>query len=307
MGDQVWYRGNIHTHTTESDGDAEPEKVVEWYNNHGYDFLVLSDHNHLTILEYGARQNEAPGLLMVPGEEITLRTGSENIPVHLGAVGIKRYVDPLDAGDVPMTMQANIDAVLDAGGIACINHPCWEWAFNHDAILKTRGASMMEIFNATLGANNYPVPTPDLYSPTEIWDNILTAGVPLFGVASDDSHHYHDFAPEKENPGRGWVMVEAEALDSEAVVEAMALGNFYSSTGLYLDHLKSTPDEIVVEVRSQRHLIMVTQFIGKDGFVYQETVGDRASYRPTGDEGYVRAAIRSSDGTQVWTQPVFLE
>jgi len=63
----------------------------------------------------------------------------------------------------------------------------------------------------------------------------------------------------------------------------------------------------VVEVRSQRHLIMVTQFIGKDGFVYQETVGDSASYRPTGDEGYVRAAIRSSDGTQVWTQPVFLE
>ena len=125
MGDQVWYRGNIHTHTTESDGDAEPEKVVEWYNNHGYDFLVLSDHNHLTILEYGARQNEAPGLLMVPGEEITLRTGSENIPVHLGAVGINRYVDPVDAGDVPMTMQANIDAVLDAGGIACINHPCW--------------------------------------------------------------------------------------------------------------------------------------------------------------------------------------
>ena len=206
-----------------------------------------------------------------------------------------------------MMMQANIDAVLDPGGIACINHPCWERAFNHDEILKTRGASMMEIFKGTLGSNNYPVPIPDLYNPTEIWDNVLTAGVPLFGVASDDSHHYHDFAPEKENPGRGWVMVEAEALDSEAVVEAMALGNFHSSTGLYLDHLKSTPDEIVIEFRSQRHLIMMTQFIGKDGFVYQETVGDRASYRPTGDEGYVCAAIRSSDGTQVWTQPVFLE
>ena len=88
IGDQVSYRGNIHTHTTDSDGDAEPEKVVEWYNNHGYDFLVLSDHNHLTILEYLARQNEAPGLLMVPGGEITLRTDSENIPFHLGAVGI---------------------------------------------------------------------------------------------------------------------------------------------------------------------------------------------------------------------------
>ena len=62
-------------------------------------------------------------------------------------------------------------------------------------------------------------------------------------------------------------MVEAEALDSEAVVEAMALGNFYSSTGLYLDHLKSTPGEIVIEFRSQRHWIMMTQFIGEDRFV----------------------------------------
>ena len=44
-----WYKGNIHTHTTESDGDADPEKVVGWYRRHGYDFLVLSDHNHLTI------------------------------------------------------------------------------------------------------------------------------------------------------------------------------------------------------------------------------------------------------------------
>ena len=46
-----WYKGNIHTHTTESDGDADPEKVVGWYRRHGYDFLVLSDHNHLTIFE----------------------------------------------------------------------------------------------------------------------------------------------------------------------------------------------------------------------------------------------------------------
>ena len=37
-----------------------------------------------------------------------------------------------------MMMQANIDAVLDPGGIACINHPCWERAFNHDEILKTQ-------------------------------------------------------------------------------------------------------------------------------------------------------------------------
>ncbi len=40
-----WLRGNTHTHTLWSDGDAPPETVVAWYVDHGYDFLVLSDHN----------------------------------------------------------------------------------------------------------------------------------------------------------------------------------------------------------------------------------------------------------------------
>ena len=50
MSKQNWYKGNLHTHTTESDGDADPAWVANWFKEHGYDFLVLSDHNHRTIL-----------------------------------------------------------------------------------------------------------------------------------------------------------------------------------------------------------------------------------------------------------------
>jgi hypothetical protein len=42
-----WYRGNSHTHSWWSDGDSPPETIVAWYKAHGYDFLVLSDHNIL--------------------------------------------------------------------------------------------------------------------------------------------------------------------------------------------------------------------------------------------------------------------
>ncbi len=42
-----WYRGNTHTHTLWSDGDAPPERVARWYREQGYHFLVLSDHNIL--------------------------------------------------------------------------------------------------------------------------------------------------------------------------------------------------------------------------------------------------------------------
>jgi hypothetical protein len=42
-----WLKGNTHTHSLWSDGDAAPEKIADWYKSHGYDFLVLSDHNIL--------------------------------------------------------------------------------------------------------------------------------------------------------------------------------------------------------------------------------------------------------------------
>ncbi len=92
MGDQTWFRGNIHTHTTESDGDA----------------------------------------------------------------------------------------IRDAGGISCINHPSWKWAFDHEPIIKTHGASLMEVFNAATDCNNYPIPVPGFLTPSQTWDNVLSAGVPIF-------------------------------------------------------------------------------------------------------------------------------
>lgn len=44
-GSKEWFRGNTHTHTLWSDGDAAPEWAVAWYKENGYDFLSLTDHN----------------------------------------------------------------------------------------------------------------------------------------------------------------------------------------------------------------------------------------------------------------------
>jgi len=40
-----WWRGNTHTHSWWSDGDAPPEIIADWYKKKGYHFLVISDHN----------------------------------------------------------------------------------------------------------------------------------------------------------------------------------------------------------------------------------------------------------------------
>jgi len=47
-----WWKGNLHTHSLWSDGDNYPDMIVDWYKQHGYDFLALSDHNILMAGEH---------------------------------------------------------------------------------------------------------------------------------------------------------------------------------------------------------------------------------------------------------------
>ena len=304
MGRAKWFKGNIHTHTTESDGDAEPEVVVRWYRRHGYDFLVLSDHNHLTLLDYSAGKRRFKRPLMIPGEEVSAQIKGGTVPVHINGIGISRVIEPVDAGEVLPTIQAIVDGILEAGGIASINHPNFHWAFDHETIRQVTGASLLEIFNGHPSTNNYGA--PDRMSHEQIWDGVLSAGRAIFGVATDDSHRYHDFSREMSNPGRGWVVVRAEELSREAIVEGLASGDFYASTGVTLTDLRLSQEAVQLSLEPTRDEAYATRFTGRDGVLLAEIVGTEASYRARGDEGYVRATVSSSNGARAWTQPVFL-
>ena len=300
-----WYKGNIHTHTTESDGDAEPEVVVRWYRRHGYDFLVLSDHNHLTVLNYGSGKRRFRRPLMVPGEEVSANVMTGTVPVHINGIGVSRVVEPIDAGDVVSTIQANVDAILEAGGIASINHPNYRWAFDHESIKQVTGASLLEVFNGVPWSNVNG--GPGKYSFEEIWDGVLTAGRVIFGVATDDSHNYSDFDPlNMANPGRGWVVVRALELTAKAIVEALASGEFYASTGVTIAELEISRDSIDLDIEQDRENVYTTTFTGRGGVKLAEEAGLGARYRVRGDEGYVRATVWSSSGAKAWTQPLFL-
>ena len=261
-----WYKGNIHTHTNESDGDASPDVVVKWYGKHDYDFLVLSDHNHLTLLNYGERRRRFKRPLMIPGEEVTLNIHQGKTAIHINGIGISRVVEPVDAVEVIPTLQANINAILNAGGIASINHPNYTWAFDHEAISQVTGVSLLEIFNGHHVSNIYGAPWK--YSYEEIWDGVLSTGKVIFGVATDDSHHYHDFTLTNANPGRGWVVVRAEELSVEAIIKGLETGDFYASTGVTLEDLESSQEEITLSIRQERDFIYTTRFTGRKGKIH---------------------------------------
>ena len=295
----MWYKGNVHTHTTKSDGDADPEVVVEWYKNHDYDFLVLSDHNHRTIID-----GYSDDLILIPGEEVSARILGGDIPIHLNGIGISRVVEPIDAGGVVETLQANVDLITEAGGIASLNHPNASWAYDHKDIVQIEGATLLEVYNGWPGSNSEGA--PGKYSGEEIWDNVLSTGKIIYGIAVDDAHHYSDFTHTMANPGRGWIVVNAEQLTNESIIDSLIAGKFYFSTGIDIEDISMLDEGIELVISQHRDYIYNTKFIGKDGEVLKEVTGLQPKYEFSGDEEYVRASIKSSIGTRAWTQPTFL-
>src|SRR5689334_3500629 len=99
-----WIKGNLHTHTLNSDGDSTPDEVVRWYREHGYDFLVLTDHNFLTGVDgLNAIQGAAGKFLVVRGEEVTSQ--AEGKPVHVNGFDMPRLVEPPTASRIVEMVQ----------------------------------------------------------------------------------------------------------------------------------------------------------------------------------------------------------
>jgi hypothetical protein len=161
-----------------------------------------------------------------------------------------------------------------------------------------------------------------------MWDIVLTERIRqdkdiMYGLATDDSHHYHSMQQGRANPGRGWIYVKAEALEAGALINAMEQGDFYASSGVKVADYESTDSEYSVEIKgiySEDHII---EFIGtlkgaeKVGTILQSTKASKATYQFSGDELYVRVRITSpvlkhnpnyeGEFERAWLQPVVIK
>jgi hypothetical protein len=299
-----WYKGNTHTHTLNSDGDSTPDDVVRWYREHRYQFLVLTDHNFLTSVEaLNALHGADEQFLVIRGEEVT--TGFQQKPLHVNGLNLNQLVSPQGGMSVADVLQANVDAVRKVGGIPTINHPNFGWAISADDMKKLKRTTLFEVFNghtgtASLGGGD----TPGL---EQVWDQILSSGQEIYGIAVDDAHTFKEpWQSAAAVPGRGWVVVRAASLQPQAIVSALDRGEFYSSTGIELEDLLVTSRAMTVTIKRDSWDKGKIQFIGRGGRLLKEAFTTTAIYQFMGDEGYVRARAVDSIGRLAWVQPVFL-
>ena len=139
-----------------------------------------------------------------------------------------------------------------------------------------------------------------------MWDQVLTKGKRIWGVAVDDSHHLkRPWDSDVALPGKAWIVARAPKRTRSDILKAIVAGDFYASTGVELEEYTVEENAIKVIVKEKNRAKYVVRFIGAGGQVLQGSQGPKATYVRTGKEPYVRVKIIDSNGRTAWCQPVF--
>ena len=207
---------------------------------------------------------------------------------------------------------------------AHINHPNFGYGINVEDLKKLNGERFFEVYNGHPAVHNEG---DDLHIDLEtMWDLINISYYDndkplLLGIATDDSHNYHQRSTSLSNTGRGWVMVNSKKIETLSLIESMESGNFYSSSGIELKKVKRNNKRFIVEVEPNKGVNYEITFIGyrKDDSqtqVLKTVKGNSASYIFNENDLFVRAKISSDEiktnpyvkgeTTQAWTQPVIV-
>lgn len=272
-----WIKGNLHSHTTNSDGMRSPQEVVDLYAARGYRFLAISDHDFLT----DPATLRDHGMTLIPANEV-----SANGP-HILHIAAKAVVDPNS------NRRIVLDDIAKSGGLAIVAHPNWEDDFSHcprESLESWTGFLGVEIYNGVIRRlTGSPL-------ATDRWDRLLGLGHRVWGFAHDDSH----------GPGDdeiAWIMVQSEYRDVAAILDAVCAGRFYASTGVEIESIRVCGNTISVRTRNAERIVVHSDFGRREAAVD----GNSIAWTPPlgGSITYVRFECWGPGDAMAWTQPFF--
>lgn len=315
-----WYKGNLHSHTVNSDGKLLPVEAVALYKRHGYSFLCFSEHDLYTDYR---KSFDCEDFIILPGLEASavLMEGEtrRRLKVHHihGILGTKEmqekagnegrlfaHMEPLppmvftDNWDGEAVAQKLADTLAGRGCFTTYNHPVWS-RVRASEFTGVKGLWAMEIFNYnTVNESNTGFDTTH-------WDVMLREGTPIFGFASDDNHNEGLF----DDACGGYVMVKSGELSHEAIVSNLLAGNFYSSTGPKIWDWGIRDGIAYVECSPVSRISFIAGGYVNDGTSIMSAGGDSCEtgkYQLKGHETYLRVECTDRYGQTAWSNPICL-
>jgi hypothetical protein len=285
-----WFRANFHGHAHD---DGSACDLVQAYVELGYSVIGVEPWYLPAVRERCAGQK----VLLVSAPE-------DGAWPHLIAVAPARPAGAPGAGEggsKPTSLQARIDALRDRGALAFVCHPAWS-GIGARELTEVTGYLGIEIYNEAVQRTN------GKGRSIETWDTLLAEGKRVWGVATDDAHSIGYLAGRRD-VGQGWIVIQAESLEEEAVLRAVAAGAFYSSLGPEFHSIKLEGDRLTVLTSPCVEVHFVSAGTGGQSFyrpldspATEFTVDlTRARWLRT----YLRIEIIDAQGRAAWSNPLF--
>lgn len=289
-----FYKGNLHSHSRNSDGALDVEDVCAFYRDHGYDFVSITDH-YMERFEWPITDSSpyrSENFTTIIGAELH-GWGMENGELwHIVANGLPPDFQPPHPNEDGQEIAARAS---DAGAFVTIGHPGWNGVTIRDAI-------SMKDFDAIEIYNHGHMSDCDRGNGWLFADVMANRGNRFSTTAGDDAH-FHSHRPDTLG---GWVHVKSSSLDPAALLAALKQGHFYASTGPELHHIAFTNDEIVIECDPA-----IAVFAAGRGSIRQFARGDGLTTvrLPIGAflSSYVRITALDEHGHRAWTSPIWLD
>lgn len=339
-----WYRGDLHLHTENSDGvcagaDAARApcplvRTLEVARAAGLDFIAITDHNTTSqFTAMAALQPAWPGLLLIPGREITTFMGHANV---LGPTAFIDFRQPI--GEVEARTKA-------LGGLFVINHPglptgesCMGcgWSWPDAANIRGWGvpggfAGVVEVVNG--GAWRGTTLADGPFSGIAYWEARLNQGLHVTAIGGSDNHDAGMAPAEPSAVGRPTTVVRAPNLSTASILQGIREGNVFIDMDADRSHVLTllandggpfVPMGGTLKVRESRFHLTVAALGVSEGVVkvivgrgltapppvrlapQQSTTTFHIPYTP-GSPSWVRVEVRSPEGRLIMlSNPIYI-
>lgn len=285
-----WFKGNLHSHTTDSDGVFTPSEITALYRKNGYDFLSITDHNI-----YSGHSDLECKLLLLSGVEHDLKYSDAKC-IHVVGTGLPERVltgyPCRKYSPDELSEQELINMMQKDGQFIVLAHPIWS-RMEPEEVVDLKGFHAIEVYNH--GCENIcHAGHAEIY-----WDMLLRRGKRIYATASDDTHKTWDVFG-------GWVCVKAAEYSYKSIIDALFAGSFYASSGPEITDYGMNGDDIYINCSNCREIHFVSYPPrGKSFFALPGKYLSEAVYARKGGERYIRAECVDHSGRAAWTNPIF--
>ena len=296
-----WMKGNLHAHSTYSDGRLTPEQLADAYRRRGYDFLAVTDHDYYRSYPELERED----FLMVPGMELTGPLTKEKNG-HFCVIQRGQKSDFLQGETFSLQNREETELFLKehhSNYIFILNHPYWsllEW----EEMIGLEHLTAMEVYNH--GSELLCGVGESMH----FWNTLLRKGKRILGVAADDSHNRGETQdgwpfsfPYCDSFG-GWIMAKTREKSKRGIIEALESGSFYATTGPEIEDFFVEQDRFYVKCSPCRSIVLS----GDWGYFQRKLGVGLTEFTGTlrGKEKFVRVQCTDENGRRAWTNPIYL-